>query len=291
MSGNEAVLGLVLVGVGRAGRRQDVLAQAGAVPLWFTPTDDPTEPHVAWVLGEEEGWPSLAAKALADGALAVMVDEPRHAEAASLAALKATGRPVLAMSRWSHAPVVRALAAQLASMPERPTFIEMLLVDGVEREPADALGGALLTLSAAGLAVDGVEHLVVSPTVVTAEARAGEVDVQVTVVRAPGAEARLKLAAFGPFGSVTATASHPGVATPGDVLLVTTEGALVLPSDYRTGQRIALGEVRNATQRRSRPVLSLTDLAHTAQLALSATHEALSAVHDESSNANTKEYM
>lgn len=291
MSGTEAALGLVLVGAGQAGRRQEVLAQAGAVPLWFTPTDDPAEPHVAWVLGESEEWPSLVASALADGALAVMVDEPRPPNRASLAALEVTGRPILVMSRWSHAPVVRALVARLASMPERPTFVEMLLVDGVEREPSDALGGALLTLSAAGLAVDRVEHIVVGPTVVTAEARAGEVDVHVTVVRTPDAEARLKLAVFGPFGSVTARAAHPGVAAPGEVLLVTTEGALVLPSDYRTARRIALSEVRDAALRGSRPVLSVAGFAQAAHLALRATYDASLARHDGTRNANAKEHI
>jgi len=275
MSGHEPVLGLVLVGAGRAGHREAVLAEVGAVPHWFRPTDDPNGPHVAWVFGDEPEWPSYAARALAAGAAAVVVDEPWPADPEGLAALEAADHRVVVTSGWSHAPQVRALAGLVAPVRELVTLVEVLLVGSAERAPAAILGGALFTLAAAGLGVDRVDQGVVRPTALTAEAGAGDTTVHLTCVRNPRATPRLRIAAFGSFGSLMATAADPLVAAPGEVVTVTAEGARLLPSNYRTPRRIALGDAREAVLRGSRPTPSLSEYARSARLALQVTHEAI----------------
>ncbi len=239
---------LVVTGAARSAGGAAVAAAAGSVPEWFRLSDEPSGAHVAWVLAADEGWPAAVTAALADGADAVVVDGPRVVTPEDVESLASAARPVVLATRRSHAPQVLALAGLVAPVRDQVAWVECLVVDGGDG-PLDgeaALWDALATLAAAGLEVDSVLDLVVRPAALMADALAGSARVHVTCVRSLAATPRLRIAAFGPFGSLVATAEDPLVAFPGTVVRVDADGAHALPTDHRTPRRVALSEVHAA---------------------------------------------
>lgn len=260
-------LDLVLAGEGRPGARAAVVAAVGSAPGWFRVADEPAGPHVAWVLAGDD-WPSTVAAALDAGAAAVVVDEPRTVTGDDLARLAGAPRPVIVATARSHAPQLRALAGRVAPVRDEVTWVEALVVDGAAGplDPQAALFDGLATLAAAGLPVDALDAVVVRERALMADGRSGGARVHLTSVRSRGAAPRARVAAFGPFGSLVATAGDPLVAAPGEVVQVGADGALVLPTDYETPRRLALREARAAVARGLDPTSPLS--AYTREAAL-----------------------
>lgn len=239
---------LVVTGAPRPGDAAAVLALAGSVPEWFRVSDEPTGAHVAWVLAGDSAWPAAVTAALAAGADAVVVDAPRVVTPEDVAALAGATRPVVLATRRSHAPQVRTLAQLVGPVRADVAWVECLVVDGGDGplDPEAAAWDALATLAAAGLEVDRVLGVVVRPTALLVDALAGTARVHVTCVRSLAATPRLRIAAFGAFGSLLATAGDSSVAFPGEVVRVDADGAHAQPTDHRTPRRVALSEVRAA---------------------------------------------
>ena len=261
---NATVLDLVVAGTGSAGQRDAVRAAVASVPGWFREVAAPPEPagtpgsgpHVAWVLADDDAWPQVAAAAIERGAAAVVIDTPRLITPADLATLSEPagptgGRcPVIVATRRSHAPQVRAFARLLRPLRDQVEWAELLVVeDGVGPvDGAPGLWDALTTLAAAGLDVEAIESIAVGQRTLLVDARSVDAHnagarVHVTTVGSRGAAPRMKLAAFGAFGSLTAQAGSPLVASAGDVVRVSPDGACSVPTEYLTPRRLALREV------------------------------------------------
>jgi len=260
--------GLVVTGTPRPGDDAAVLALAGSVPEWFRLSDETGGAHVAWVLAGDDAWPAAVTAALAAGADAVVVDSPRVVTPEDVTALAGAARPVVLAARRSHAPQVRMLARLVAPVRPDVAWVECLVVDGGDGplDPQAAAWDALATLTAAGLEVDRVVDVVVRPTALLIDALAGSARVHVTCVRSLAATPRLRIAAFGAFGSLLATAEDSSVAFPGEVVRVDADGAHAQPTDHRTARLVAAGEVHAALGAGLDPISLLSAYSPTATL-------------------------
>jgi hypothetical protein len=239
-----SALDLVLAGTGDPGAREAVAAAVGSAPEWFRLADEPSGPHAVWVLADDDTWPDEVVAAAAGGAGAVVVDSPRLVTPDQLARLAAAGRTVIVATQRSHAPQLAALAGLVGPVRDEVTWVEALVVENGEGplDAAAALWDALATLAAAGLPVDSVERLVATERALLVDARSAQARVHATCVRSLGATPRVRVAAFGSFGSLAATAGDPLVAAPGEVVQVGPDGARAVPTDYQTPRRLALRE-------------------------------------------------
>lgn len=221
-----------------------VSAVLGSVPSWFRLSGDTTVPHVAWVDGADS-WADDVRTALADGALAVLVDRPGIVTGVELDGF--ADLPVVLIGSRTHAPQVRALATILAPLVTSVGWVEVLVVDGSlgEYEPEAALWDATAMLTAVGLGIDSVPKVSTGPGVVTADATVGATRVHLSCVHRPGMARRATIKAFGGDWSAEASMGDPAVAFPGEVLAVGTQGASQPSTTYETPRRVALGEVHS----------------------------------------------
>jgi hypothetical protein len=126
------------------------------------------------------------------------------------------------------------------------TWAELLVVDAAAGpiDHAAALWDAALTLTVAGLLPASLQAVAGPRSVVAEGVTEAGARVHLSYVQGAHYRPRFTLKAFGPSGSLAATAGDPAVADPGGVWRVDADGVTALPTDYQPPRRVALAEVR-----------------------------------------------
>ncbi|MFT7711579.1 hypothetical protein ACMT9Y_11525 [Clavibacter tessellarius] len=233
-------------------RRAAAAATLASLPESFRRADDAGE---VVVLDGGPGWASRAVEAARDGARALLVLDPGAADDDALAALIATGVPVVLDVPWRHAEAVRRVAPRIHRFAAPGALLEArAAVAGT----ADLRGAArALALTAGTLLGSPVAEL--APVVATpqhlmlAGPSASGVHVVVSVVVAGHDHGRSTFRILVGDRAAHVVLPAPGSASPGRASVTDPAGREDLPVVFESGHRTALRIARDAAHGRCAP--------------------------------------